>query len=269
MLENEKIEKLSSKSCQLAIKLLETCYKANCGHIGSCLSSLNLLVYLFHQRMNGNDEFVLSKGHAATVYYIILHSRGLIPDEIMATFYKEGTLLGAHPPSSRKIEKIKFGTGSLGHGLSLSTGLSLAQKLKNSGKEIFCLLSDGECNEGSVWEAAMFAAHHQLDNLYVIIDKNNLQGLGKTSEIINMEDMKEKWVSFGFGTAVCDGHDFNSINAAFSEVQRSAKPKCVVAETVKGNSVKFMENDFKWHYLPLTKDLFEQALVDVEDYYAG
>lgn len=268
MLDLDTIERLNKKSYQLAKKLIEVCFKANSGHIGSCLSSLNLMVFLFHQKMNIKDEFVLSKGHAAAIYYIILNSKGYISDEMLATFYKEGTLLAAHPPSSRKIEKIKFGTGSLGHGLSLSVGLALAQKFKNSDKEVFCLLSDGECNEGSVWEAAMFAAHHKLDNLYVVIDKNNLQGLGKTSEIIDMTNMNDKWVSFGFETINCNGHDFDSINSAFLKVQDTNKPKCIIAETIKGNSVKFMENDFKWHYLPLTKDLLEKALKDIENYYA-
>lgn len=269
MLDLNTNEILTKKSYQLAKRLIETCFKANSGHIGSCLSSLNLLVFLFHQKMNVNDEFILSKGHAAAIYYIILYSKGYISEEVLETFYKEGTLLAAHPPCSRKIEKIKFGTGSLGHGLSLSNGLALAQKIKQTDKKVFCLLSDGECNEGSVWEAAMFAAHHKLNNLYVVIDKNNLQGLGKTSDIIDMNNMEEKWDSFGFETVTCSGHDFNCINSAFLKVQDGNKPKCIIANTVKGNSVTFMENDYKWHYLPLTKDLFEQALKDIENYYAS
>lgn len=234
---------------------------ANAGHIGSSLSCLDILVDLFFKRSIREDKIILSKGHAACALYVVLAKSGRIPEELLQTFYKEGTNLAAHPPCNGSIPDIAFGTGSLGHGLSLATGFAFSQRFTQKQYHVYCLLSDGDCNEGPTWEAAMFAAHHKLSNLTVIIDNNGLQGFGPSADVINMDPLGEKWSSFGFDVAeAADGNDFGQLDDAFKKLAGSTRPKCLIAHTVKGKRVSYMENKVEWHYWPMNDEQYAQAL---------
>lgn len=252
------------KDC--AKEILAQYKRVNAGHIGSSLSCLDILVYLYFNYMNHEDKFILSKGHAALSLYVVLANAGIIDKKLLETFYSNGTLLAAHPPCNRNLKGVYFGTGSLGHGLSLATGFALSNKFTNKTNRVFCLLSDGECDEGSTWEAALFAAHHKLRNLFVIIDNNNLQGFGKTGEVLGLEPLIDKWKSFNFDVAIANnGNDFNSIDDSFNfpDNRNSDRPKCIIAKTIKGNGVSYMENKLEWHYLPMSDDQYSQALDEI------
>ncbi len=247
-------------------ELIRLYYKSNAGHIGASLSCIELLVYVFFHKMRGEDRFVLSKGHAALALYIVLFIQGKITKEQLESYYKNGTILAAHPPCNRKLNGVHFGTGSLGHGLSIAAGFDLANRFTKADRKVFCILSEGDCDEGSTWEAALFAGHHRLSNLFVMIDNNNLQGFGDTSSVLDLEPFTEKWRSFNFEVAVAgEGNEFESIDKAYLSLEKatSDKPKCLIAKTVKGNGISFMENKLEWHYLPLNQELFDQALLEL------
>lgn len=236
--------------------LIEMYYRAKAGHIGSSLSCLEILVTILGHEAKGEDICILSKGHAAGALYVALAHTGRLDVNSLDTFYQNGTLLAAHPPCSGEIEAIPFGTGSLGHGLALAAGLAFAQKYKIKKKNFFAVLSDGECNEGSTWEAALFASHHRLTNLTVIVDANGLQGLGNCSDIMNLEPFKAKWESMGFDTReVTNGNDFHELLTAFA-VPRDTRPVCILARTTKGHGVEFMQNQFEWHYRSLSEQQY-------------
>jgi len=185
---------------------------------------------------------------------------------LLETFYKNGTLLAAHPPCNRKLNGISFGTGSLGHGLPIACGFSLSNRFTKKTNNAYCLISEGDCDEGSTWEAALFASQNQLNDLYVIIDNNSLQGFGKSEEILNLEPLADKWKSFNFDVIIAEnGNDFHSINNAFECLRKnnSNKPKCIIAKTIKGKGVSFMENKMEWHYLPMSDDQYLQALAEI------
>lgn len=246
------------------LKQVLTLHKAaNSGHIGSSLSCLDLLVFLLSKQMEQEDEFILSKGHAAAALYATLAETGRIPRELLNSYYQDGTLLAAHPPCGGKLPFVRFGTGSLGHGLSLAAGIALSTRFTKKKKEVYCIISDGDCNEGSTWEAAMFAAHHKLDNLNVIVDRNNLQGFGFSQEVLGLEPFADKWKSLNFDVYLIeDGNDLANIVKVFQESsgKKTDRPKCFIAKTVKGSGVSFMENKMEWHYLPMNDNHFEQAL---------
>ena len=250
-------------------EILKQYKKANAGHIGASLSCLDILVYLYFHAMKEPDKFILSKGHAALALYVVLVKSGYLDESILETFYKNGTLLAAHPPCNRNLNGVHFGTGSLGHGLSLATGFAYSNRFTSKSNNVFCILSEGDCDEGSTWEAALFAAHHKLQNLYVIIDNNNLQGFGNSNEVINLEPIIDKWRAFNFDVIVADnGNDFESINRAFESITKynSNKPKCIIAKTTKGKGVSYMENKMEWHYLPMSDDQYFQALEEINKY---
>jgi transketolase len=242
-------------------QLLRLYKTANAGHVGSSLSCLEILVDLCFQRMAAEDVLILSKGHAAAALYTTLSLSGRMPEVGLDTFYREGTMLAAHPPCFGKIRAIPFGTGSLGHGLSLACGTALAQRYTGKSHHVYAVLSDGDCNEGSTWEAALFAAHHRLSQLTVIIDLNGLQGIGHTKDILNLEPITDKWRAFGFAVAVAEnGNDFADLARAHEQLQSAPGPRCVIARTVKGHSVSYMQNRMEWHYLPMKDEHFNQAL---------
>jgi transketolase len=247
-----------------AATMLELYKRANAGHIGTSLSCLEILVDLCFHRMERDDALVLSKGHAAAALYTTLSLSGRLPETDLSTFYKEGTLLAAHPPCSGKIRAIPFGTGSLGHGLGLACGLALSQRFTGKPFRVFAVLSDGDCNEGSTWEAILFAAHHKLSSLTVVVDLNCLQGIGHTKNILNLEPIADKWRAFGFAVAIADnGNDFGSLARAHDSVQRSVGPRCIIARTVKGHGVSYMANRVEWHYLPMQDKQYAQALSEL------
>lgn len=259
------IDKLRKIKTDCAKTLLGLYKKANAGHIGASLSCLDILVCLFFDIMKEEDKFILSKGHAAAALYTVLAKSGRIPEAELESFYKDGTLLGAHPPCSRMLEGVTFGTGSLGHGLSLAAGIALSNRFSGIKFNVYCVLSDGDCNEGSTWEAALFAAHQKLSNLVVIIDNNGLQGFGRSRDVLCLEPLAEKWRAFNFEVVEASGgNDFNSLLNAFEKVEgcNSGKPKCIIAKTVKGCGVSFMENKMEWHYLPMSEDQYKTAIYE-------
>ncbi len=216
---------------------------------------------LCFRRLSTDDVLILSKGHAAGALYTTLSLSGRLPETTLETFYQDGTLLAAHPPCSGKLQAIPFGTGSLGHGLSLACGTALAQRYTGRKYHVYAVLSDGDCNEGSTWEAALFAAQHKLSQLTVIIDLNGLQGIGYTKDILNLEPIADKWRAFGFAVSVAeDGNDFASLIRAHDALQGKTGPGCLIARTVKGHGVSYMENRMEWHYLPMKDEQFNQAV---------
>lgn len=210
--------------------------------------------------MAAEDRLILSKGHAASALYTTLALSGRLPEADLETFYQDGTLLAAHPPCSGAIEAIPFGTGSLGHGLGLAAGLAFSQRYTGRQFRVFAVLSDGDCNEGSTWEAALFAAHHRLESLTAIIDLNGLQGIGRTGDILNLEPIADKWRAFGFSVAVAtDGNDFESLQTAHAALAAAPAPRCLIARTVKGHGVSYMQDRMEWHYLPMDETQYAEA----------
>ncbi len=256
---------LNESRRRTARTILEMYKKANAGHIGSSLSCLEILLHVF-SRAAPEDHLVLSKGHAAAGLYATLAEAGRLDPKLLQTFYKDGTLLAAHPPCSRKIKSIPFGTGSLGHGLSLATGLALSQRFSGKNFHVYAVLSDGDCNEGSTWEAALFAAQHRLARLTVIVDRNGLQGFGSTEDVMRLEPFADKWRSFGFDVSVAEnGNDFTSLAKAYDALpSEGEKPRCIVAQTTKGHGVSFMANQMEWHYLPMSDEQYVVALADTD-----
>jgi transketolase len=211
------------------------------------------MVFIKFKLMNAEDELILSKGHAAALLYSVLAEDGTISEEQIQTFYQNGTYLPAHPPVN-KIKGIPFSTGSLGHGLSIAAGLGLASRLKKNEKRIFCITSDGELNAGSTWEAALFIAHHNLKNVLWFIDRNYIQGFGRTEDILKLEPLDKKLESFNFEVAVADGHSFDSLQDKISQF-RNKKPLVIICDTIKGKDLA-LENTVDCHYLPLTDEDF-------------
>ncbi|MGA3318774.1 MAG: transketolase [Candidatus Korobacteraceae bacterium] len=243
------------------LRLLQMHYESGVGHLGGNLSALDILLCLYHFVLRKDDLFVLSKGHGAGALYVALWSIGALTDDDLRQFHKEGTRLSGHPPAFG-IPEIVFATGSLGHGLGLACGLALGKKLKGEAGRVFCLTSDGEWNEGSCWESLIFLTHRGLDNLTMIVDCNGLQGFGTTREVANLEPLSEKFRAFGMDVLEVDGHAIQDIHAAVN--QGHSRPLAVVAKTIKGCGVSFMENQMEWHYLPLSAQQYELACNEVK-----
>jgi transketolase len=240
--------------------------KADAGHIGSSLSCAELLVFLKFAWMRESDTLILSKGHAVAALYSVLAEAGaLSPDEI-DSYYAEGTRLPALPPFNT-IPEIPLATGSLGHGLSVSAGMALGARLERRDRRIFCVTSDGELDEGSVWEAALFIAHKKLTNLVWVIDRNRIQAIGRTEDVLALEPLDAKLRAFGFHVVGVDGHDFRALLHAREECARaleeSRAPVAIIAETVKGNGISFLHDTIDSHYLPMTAAQYAQALEEL------
>ncbi len=240
---------------------------AKVGHIASALCVCDLVAVLYEKILREGpepfrDRFILSKGHAGLALYAALYLKGLITREELETYCQDGSRLGVHP--ERGIPGVELTTGSLGNGLSVGAGLALSAKLRNQQKRVFILLSDGECDEGSVWEAVMFAAHHRLSNLTAIVDANGLQAFGKTRDVLDLEPLEERWGSFGWQTQRVDGHDQSALEKAFS-APVGDRPRVLIARTVGGKGVSFMEGKFEWHYYPLNEEQSLQAIRELED----
>ena len=208
------------------------------------------------------DRFILSKGHAAAAYYSILALKGFFPMDWLDTFYLDGGQLAGH--TTRSVPGVEVSSGSLGHGLPMAFGMAKAAKIDQRPYRVFALLSDGECQEGSVWEAAMLAAHHRLDNLTVIIDYNKIQALGQTNEICDLEPFADKWTSFGWSVRQVDGHNVAELYEALSSLPYLGnKPSCLIAHTIKGKGVSFMENKLLWHYRTPVGEEFDAAMSEL------
>jgi transketolase len=242
-------------------RLLQMHFESGVGHIGGNLSCLDTLMVLYHKILQKNDLFVLSKGHSAGALYVVLWSLNRLTDEDLKLFHKDHTKLSGHPAPGW-IEEITFATGSLGHGFPLAAGLALSQSLRKQTGRVFCLTSDGEWEEGSNWEALIFAVHHRLSSLTVVIDWNGLQGFGTTREVAGLESLKTRFASFGMMVEEIDGHDPEALeNALGKKVQG---PRAVIAHTEKGRGVSFMRNRMEWHYLPMSEDQYHEALAELE-----
>lgn len=242
-------------------KLLNLYKDANCGHIACSLSCIDILYSIF-QHKNESDSFILSKGHAAGALYTILNLIGEISDDELGTFYKNGTKLSAHP-SANSFPNIPFALGSLGHGFPISCGIAMSSKLMCNDFKTYVLMSDGETNEGTTWEAAHFAVANSLSNLILIIDKNGLQGFGRTEDVLGDTAEKTKWESIGFEVVEIDGHDLEEIYSALNSFKINSKPKLIIANTIKGKDVSYMENKLEWHYLPMNDLQFQEAINDI------
>jgi transketolase len=256
-----KRESLNDLRCRLKLRLLRMHYESGVGHIGGNLSCLDILIALYHFVLSDKDHFVLSKGHAAGALYIALWSIGILNEEELQRFHKDGTRLPGHPPAAG-ITGIEFATGSLGHGLGLAAGLALGKQLKGQNGRVFCLTSDGEWNEGSSWESLIFVKHRNLNNLTVIVDCNGLQGFGTTRDVANLEPFSEKFKAFGLETLEVNGHDVEAVRQALA--RPTAGPVVVVAKTRKGCGISFMENRLEWHYMPLDSQQYENACEEVK-----
>jgi len=241
-------------------RLLTMHFESGVGHIGGNLSSLDVMLYLYHHVIQRHDVFVLSKGHSAGALYTALWSIGRLTDADLRQFHRDATKLSGHPPV-KGIPDVLFATGSLGHGLSLSAGLALGKRFQSQPGRVFCLMSDGEWNEGSNWEALIFANHHRLENLSLIVDSNGLQGFGTTKEVADIGSLAEKFQVVFLLTEEIDGHDVKAIAEAFSRDVKG--PRVIVARTKKGCGVSFMENKMEWHYLPMTPAQYQHALDEV------
>ncbi|MBF0137451.1 MAG: transketolase [Magnetococcus sp. DMHC-1] len=250
--------------------ILEQSHRAHVGHIGSALSVADIIAALFdrvlripHPDHPKRDRFVLSKGHSALAFYAALHLQGRLGQQELETFRADGSPLGTHPEVV--LPGVDFATGSLGQGLSMATGAALAIRLQKGTHRVYALMSDAECNEGSVWEAAQFAGHHRLNELTVVVDFNGMQAMGRTCDIMTMENLSERWCAFGWEAIDVDGHDQEAVaNALLAPKSQNAKPRVVMARTILGKGVSFMENRLKWHYWPMDDAEFKQAMLDIE-----
>lgn len=242
------------------VRLLTMHYESRVGHIGGNLSCLDMLMTLYHRILTPDDAFVLSKGHSAGALYVTLWSKGVLCDDELKTFHQDNTRLSGHP-APHQIPEILFATGSLGHGLSLASGVALGRRLLRQPGRVYCLLSDGEWQEGSNWEALIFAAHHNLP-LTLMVDTNGLQGFGSTQEIASQASLAERFTAFQVPVVEIDGHDPQAILTALSD--RSSGINAVIAHTRKGNGVSFMEGRMEWHYLPLNESLYRQAIEEIQ-----
>jgi len=250
-------EVLKNKARQLRIEIVKSIHKAGKGHIGGAFSIVEILTTLYYgnilkfdpnnPKWEDRDRFILSKGHAGIALYAVLADLGFFPKAEL-DFLNKGRLLAEHPDP--RIPGIEVVSGSLGHGLSLGSGMALADKLDKNLRATIVLMGDGECYEGSVWEAAMFASHHELNNLCGIIDRNGLITHGKTEEINKLEPFAEKWKAFGWEVYEINGHDFKELKIALKLATNKVKkkPTMIIAKTVKGKGVSFMENQAKWHH---------------------
>jgi len=240
--------------------------KANAGHIGSSLSCAEILVLLKFAWMRDDDLIVLSKGHAAAALYSLLAEANLLTASQIDSYYEEGTLLPALPPFNA-FREIPFATGSLGHGLSLSAGMALGARFKRQPRQVFCVTSDGELDEGSVWEAALFIAHHKLTNVVWVVDRNQIQGIGRTEDVLALEPLDAKLRAFGFHVVGVDGHDFASLLSARDDCARvqssHGPPVVIIANTVKGHGISYMQDTVHSHYLPMTDAQYDEALGEI------
>jgi transketolase len=253
-------------------RTVEVVGKASGGHIGGSLSSVDILVALHFAIMNidpenpemkERDRFILSKGHSVESYYSTLESRGFITSEILDTYGQFNSILAGHP--TRKVPGIELNSGALGHGLSVGVGLAIAAKRSGQSYMTYVLMGDGEQGEGSIMEAAAAAGHYKLGNLMAIIDRNNLQISGLTEEVCAVDDLEGKYRACGWNVVFCNGHDMNELLQVLKGTGPSEKPTLVIAHTVKGKGVSFMENRADWHHKVPTKEQLEQAFAELDE----
>ena len=263
---------LDERSRHLRRRIVRVLEGGGRGHLGTSLSLVEILRVLFdsvlrydpkNPKWPERDRFLLSKGHGCITQYVMLQEKGYFPEEELWKFCRYDGILGGHPDP--KVPGIEFSTGSLGHGLPVSVGLALMAKRRKSAFRVFTVLGDGECNEGSVWEAAMFAAKHKLDNLVAMVDYNKQQSYASTYEVLDLEPFAAKWEAFGFATREVDGHDVAALERTFAALPfHAGKPSAIICHTVKGKGVSFMENNPKFHGQAPTPEEAARALQELQ-----
>jgi transketolase len=248
-------------------------HRGKSSHLGSSLSMAEILAVLYRRilragpdRVNDSDRdrLVLSKGHACAGLYAVLAECGYFPLDWLETFYLDGGKLAGHA-TAEGVPGVEVSTGALGHGLPIACGLALAGKRDSRPYRVFVILSDGECDEGSNWESILFAPHHQLDNLVVIVDYNKIQSLGHVKDVLDLEPFADKWRSFRWAVREVDGHDIDALTGALGSVPfEPGKPSCLIAHTVKGKGISFMENQLLWHYRSPQGEEYQRAMAELE-----
>jgi transketolase len=260
----------NSLSTQIRRGVLEHSKRAGVGHIGSALSIADLLAAIFGGVLRGEsdtdperDRFVLAKGHAALALYVALHATGRLSKQALDSFCVNGSALATHP--EHVVPGIDFSTGSLGQGLSYAVGAAVAARIRRSLRRAFVLLSDAECDEGSVWEAIMFAAHHRLGNVIALVDVNGQQALGYTRDVLDLTPLSARWDAFGWDVHEVDGHDVDALTATLESLaSASSRPHVLLARTTFGRGVSYMERELAWHYLPMSDEQYLTALSEMD-----
>lgn len=252
-------------------EIIETSSRTGTPHLASCLSCVDLLVAIYfsvlridprNPKNKNRDRFIMSKGHGAMALFHVLAKRGFYSKKLLQTYGEDGGFLAEHPPSPGYLAGIEAATGSLGHGLPIGLGMALSARIQKHSYNVYAILGDGECNEGSVWECAMLAAGQNVNNLCAIIDFNKWQATGRSQEIMALDSLVDKWRAFGWDTCEIDGHDIETILSALSKLpSTSKKPTAIIAHTVKGKGVSFMENDNNWHYrIPTLEEVIKSKI---------
>jgi transketolase len=264
----------SKISKEIRRKILEIIYKSQSAHIGSSLSCVDILTVIYFKVLKTDsknplaeqrDRFILSKGHAVAGLYTILAKRGFFPEKVLETYCNNGTKLAGHSTRGA-VSGIEISTGSLGHGLSIGAGIAFSAQNDRKDYRTFVLLSDGECQEGSTWEAALFASHHNLDNLIGIVDYNKLQALERINQVLKLEPFVKKWQDFGWEVKEIDGHNFSEIENSLSKIPfKRNKPSLIIAHTVKGKGISFLENKIISHYKHFTEEEYKKALDELKE----
>jgi transketolase len=265
-------EQLKNLATKIRADVLKMTHRAKSSHVGSSLSIADLLAVLYGNILKINpqkpdwqerDRLILSKGHACAGLYAALAEVGYFPSENLETYYQNGSYLAGHITHTA-VPGVEVSTGSLGHGLSIACGMALAGKQDAKNYRVFTILSDGECDEGSIWEAVLFAPHHLLDNLVAIVDYNKIQSIGRVEEVLDLEPFADKWKAFGWAVSEIDGHNFEEIYQTLSKLPfKAGKPSCIIAHTVKGKGVSFMEDKLAWHYQQPDAEQLKLALAEL------
>jgi len=270
---------LENKANDLRQLCLQTTVDAGSGHIGGGMSVMDIMTILYHKFMKidpkkpfweDRDRFVLSKGHAGIAFAGVLADKGYVDKKDLKTFNLTGSKMGIHL-DSLKVPGVDASTGSLGHGLPMAIGIAIAAKLQKKDYVTYCVLGDGECDEGSVWEAAMAVSHFKVTNLITFVDRNKCMIDGPTEDVMTLEPFADKWKAFGFEVIEIDGHDFRQLNdaieKALNNVKTGTKPICIIANTIKGEGIKFMAGDYKWHYGAIDDSKFKTAKESLDEFY--
>ncbi len=268
------IKELHKIAKNIRKKIIETSFAAKIPHLGSCLSCVDILTYIYWNELfidpsdpmnNDRDRFILSKGHGAPALFQVLAEMNFFSNSLIKEFGKNGSLFHEHPPKPGLIRGVEAATGSLGHGLPMALGMAISAKIQKKNFKAYALLSDGECNEGSIWEAALLAPSLKIDNLIAIIDYNKWQATGRSTEIMAMEPLTMKWESFGWDCYEIDGHNFSELEDALGKIRKIAnKPHVIIAHTIKGKGISFMEDDNNWHYRTPNHSELSAALKELE-----
>lgn len=265
------IPALEALARQIRFRTIRNSHLTGTPHLGSCLSCTDLLVWLYWNVLKidpnqpqspSRDRFILSKGHAAPVLFQVLAERGFYGRGRLESYGEDGSIFGEHPPTPDHLDGIEAATGSLGHGLPMGLGMALAARIRGEHYQVYAILSDGECNEGSVWESALMAAAQQVNNLTLFVDYNKWQATGRSNEVLGLAPLAAKWQAFGWATAEINGHSFEEMNSALTTLRDDPRPKAIVCNTIKGKGIPFMEDDNNWHYrIPSADEVVQSASI--------